>query len=287
MSAPTLEFLDLKQLCGYVAAASWMILVWEAVITMEDEVQFVWAISWTAYIKWLYFFGKYFALALQTAVFGIQVGYLGNRVIALLWCRVYRLLEMVASSLLMLCFDTVLLLRIYALYGWRTWSSAFGTFAVLIEIVTTIVSASWTIPTTIYDSSCAMIKVEKTILIYVVGTFVAQAILLWLAYRRRESALRARSSIACVTIRDGLVVFSLQGFLVATFIWTLNGSPITTLMIFWIPVVTSVATTRIVLNLQRTRDMESQQFTSNVWGMYGSADSFLLSDGPFNRRGPY
>lgn len=24
-------------------AASWMILVWEAVITMEDEVQFVWA----------------------------------------------------------------------------------------------------------------------------------------------------------------------------------------------------------------------------------------------------
>lgn len=51
-----------------------------------------------------------------SAVFGIQVGYLGNRVIALLWCRVYRLLEMVASSLLMLCFDTVLLLRSASLF---------------------------------------------------------------------------------------------------------------------------------------------------------------------------
>jgi hypothetical protein len=53
-----------------------------------------------------------------------------------------------------------------------------------------------------------MIEVAKTILVFVIGTFVAQAILLWLAYRRRESARRARSSIACVTIRDGLLVFS-------------------------------------------------------------------------------
>ena len=52
-----------------------------------------------------------------------------------------------------------------------------------------------------------MIDVPKTILYFVVGTFISQAILVWLAYHRREHAVRARSSIACVTIRDGLLVF--------------------------------------------------------------------------------
>ena len=96
---------------------------------------------------------------------------------------------------------------VYALYGKHTFSSNFGTFAVLIEFVTTIVSVASAIPTALYDSSCVMIQVPKTILVFVVGTFTSQAILLWLAYRKRECAVRARSSIACVTIRDGLFAF--------------------------------------------------------------------------------
>ena len=59
-----------------------------------------------------------------------------------------------------------------------------------------------------YDAKCAMIQVPKTIFVFVVGTFVSQSILLWLAYRKRERAVRARSTIACVTIRDGLLVFA-------------------------------------------------------------------------------
>ncbi|KAF8553022.1 hypothetical protein OG21DRAFT_1498001 [Imleria badia] len=286
MSAVTLQSLELQQLCGYIAAATWVIIVWEGFIGFDDEVKFIWPMAWSAHIKWLYLFGKYGALALQTAVFGIQVGYLANHAIPLHYCRVYRLAEMAASTLLMLCFDAVLLLRIYALYGLRSWSSTLATSGVVIEFVTTVVSAGWTIPTTLYDSSCAMIEVAKTILVFVIGTFVAQAILLWLAYRRRESARRARSSIACVTIRDGLLVFSgIAVFLVMIFVFTIHNSPVTTLMIFWIPMVTSVATSRIILNLQRARDAQTiQQFTTEIWGLHGSADSFLLSDGPFQRR---
>ena len=52
-----------------------------------------------------------------------------------------------------------------------------------------------------------MVQVPKAIFVFVVGTSTSQAILLWLAYRKRERGARAWSSIACVTIRDGLVVF--------------------------------------------------------------------------------
>lgn len=119
----------------------------------------------------------------------------------------------------------------------------------------TVAAAIRTIPTTLYDAGCVMIQVEKTILVFVVGTFVSQAILLWLAYRRRERAVRTRSSVACVTIRDGLLVFLIfsgkraisyklfgpklshraQAFLVIIFIWTLHNSPVTTLMILYVP----------------------------------------------------
>jgi hypothetical protein len=64
-------------------AASWAITVWEGLVTFDDEVDFIWTCvrhilpsetTWnmtpsmprTAHIKWLYFFGKYFALGLQT-----------------------------------------------------------------------------------------------------------------------------------------------------------------------------------------------------------------------------
>ncbi|KAG6381850.1 hypothetical protein JVT61DRAFT_463 [Boletus reticuloceps] len=199
--------LDLWQLGGYNAAASWLIMVWEGIITLGDEVEYIWPMPNTAYLKWLYFFGKYFGLTFQTAMFGVQVGYLAKHPISLHACQTFRLIEMIASTMLMLCFDAVLLLRIYALYGFYTRSSAIGTFGVFIEFVSTIVAAVLTIPETLYDSRCTMVRVSKMILIFVVGTFISQAILLWLAYRRREHAVRARSTIACVTIRDGMLVF--------------------------------------------------------------------------------
>jgi len=236
-----------------------------------------------AYIKWIYFCGKYFALVFQTAVFGIEL-YITNRGTSLHYCRVFRFIEMVASTVLMVCFDVVLLLRIYALYGWRTRSSTIATGGVVVEVISSIGSAILTIPASLFDSRCVLVQVSKTILLFVIGTLISQTILLWLAFRRREHAVRARSSIACVTIRDGSVVFVCMAvFLVIVLIWTLHNSPVTTLMIFWIPIVTSVATCRIILNLQRARYNEPTQLSTDICGLSGSADSFLLSDGPFRR----
>jgi len=282
MSAPPTQPSELWQLCGYIAGEQTVVCRIYPHSTMKS-ILFGRAFVVFAHIKWLYFFGKYFALGLQTAVFAIQVGYLSDHMIPLQYCRVYRLAEMAASTLLMLCFDVVLLLRIYALYGRRTFSSKLGTFAVLIEFVTTIASSVSAIPTALYDSSCAMTQVPKTTLVFVVGTFTSQAILLWLVYRKRERAVRARSTIVCVTIRDGLFAFlCIAVLLVCIFIWTLCDSPVTTLMIFWNPVVTSVATTRLILNLQRAQSVQpTLDFTTQIWGLYGSADSFLLSNGPF------
>ncbi|KAF8435469.1 hypothetical protein L210DRAFT_856955 [Boletus edulis BED1] len=301
MDAPTTlsQPFELWQLCGYVAskqccpclshvhpltflsAASWVIMVWEGIISLGHEIKFIWPMPWTAYIKWIYFCGKYFALF--SAVFAVEL-YISNRGTSLHYCRLFRFIEMVASTVLMVCFDIVLLLRIYALYGWRSSSSTIATGGVVIEVILSITSVILTIPKSMFDSRCVLVQVSKTILLFVIGTLISQTILLWLAFRRREHVVRARSSIACVTIRDGLVVFVCMAvFLVIVLIWTLHNSPITTLMIFWIPIVTSVATCRIILNLQRARYNEITQLSTDVCGLSGSADSFLLSDGPFRR----
>lgn len=105
MVAATLQSKQLAQISGYSTgeqhscpclshiptinvflAASWLVNVWEWFIRLDDEVIFIWpyvvvffyakpcgtrfllhaSMAHTAYIKWLYFFGKYFGLAVQT-----------------------------------------------------------------------------------------------------------------------------------------------------------------------------------------------------------------------------
>lgn len=77
--------------CAYTSsfvflASSWVIMVWDGLVTLDDEVQYVWryvvvslqtkpcgtrlvlftSMPRTAHIKWLYFLVKYLGLALQT-----------------------------------------------------------------------------------------------------------------------------------------------------------------------------------------------------------------------------
>lgn len=96
---------------------------------------------------------------------------------------------------------------VYALYGRHAWSCAFASCAVLVELLTTVAAMVSTIPTTTYDSACIMTQIPKSIIVFVAGTFASQTVLLWLAYRKRERFARPRASIACVTIRDGMLVF--------------------------------------------------------------------------------
>lgn len=154
----------------------------------------------------------------------IQVN-LGNQPKSLQFCRVYRAFEMGVISLLMLCFDILLVLRsayksifrmpfflmaqsVYALYGRRTWSCVLAVCAVLIECATTIASVASTIPVAEYDAVCALHPVPKSILSYVIGMFISQTILLLLTYRKRQHVIRERPSIACITIRDGMLAFA-------------------------------------------------------------------------------
>ena len=141
------------------------------------------------------------------------------------FCRLYRAFEMTTITFLMFCFDIVLILRsaylpdfymlpllmmrllVIALYGRRTWSCVFAICAVLIECMATITSVALTIPVAMYDAACVMVPVPKSILAYIVGVFTAQATLLWLASRKRQHVVRERPSIACITIRDGMLAF--------------------------------------------------------------------------------
>ncbi|KAG8221179.1 hypothetical protein J3R82DRAFT_2741 [Butyriboletus roseoflavus] len=192
---------------GIMPAASLIAMVWEWFISLDHEVTFIWPMANTAYVKWLYIFAKYFALVVQTGVASVQLFYFTIHSMSTENCRIYRALEMTAVTFLMLCFDVVLLLRIYALYGRHAWSCVFATLAVLIELLTTIASMIAAIPTMTYDSACIMVGIPKSIIVFVAGTFASQTVLLWLAYRKRDRVVRPRASIACVTIRDGLLVF--------------------------------------------------------------------------------
>ncbi|KAF8835826.1 hypothetical protein BDN67DRAFT_388278 [Paxillus ammoniavirescens] len=201
----------LLQLTQHSAIAALTVIIWEALITFGDEVTYVWSKPRWAHVKWLYLFGKYFGILSQIANFAFIVGFRENMPMPLAWCRGYHTTQVVCIALLMLAFDIVLLLRVYALYERNIFVIALGAFTVLVESMLTVACAVVAIPASDYDFACLVLDIlPEGIVFFMVGTCLSQTILLGLAYRKKNVARghQERPSVACITIRDGACAFA-------------------------------------------------------------------------------
>ncbi|KIK95497.1 hypothetical protein PAXRUDRAFT_379230 [Paxillus rubicundulus Ve08.2h10] len=139
------------------------------------------------------------------------MGFRENMPISLAWCYGYHAIQVACIASLMLAFDTVLLLRVYALYARNIFVLALGTFTVLVEFTMTVTCAAVAIPASQYDFACLVLNIlPESIISFMVGTFISQTILLGLAHRKRNVARgrQGRPSVARITIRDGACAFA-------------------------------------------------------------------------------
>ncbi|KAH7891018.1 hypothetical protein F5I97DRAFT_1826991 [Phlebopus sp. FC_14] len=213
----------LLQITEYSATAASIVIVWEACLTLGDEVTYIWPKPRNAHVKWLYLYGKYFAILTQIGNIAFLFGLAEHLPVPIGWCRAYHSFQVATLELLMLAFDAVLLLRIYALYARKLTAVSLGATVVIVEFITTITSAGVAIPATPYDPACLIFNMPTSIIVFMVGFGVSQTILLILAYRKKAVVTRAdrqRTSIAWITIRDGMLAFAgISGLLVMLLIY--------------------------------------------------------------------
>ncbi|ESK97107.1 hypothetical protein Moror_6328 [Moniliophthora roreri MCA 2997] len=47
------------------AGAALVFLVWDILITLDEEIEYIWSKPWTSWIKWSFLFARYFSLFTQ------------------------------------------------------------------------------------------------------------------------------------------------------------------------------------------------------------------------------
>ncbi|KIJ65360.1 hypothetical protein HYDPIDRAFT_110403 [Hydnomerulius pinastri MD-312] len=270
----------LLQITEYSTIASVAVIVWEVLITFGDEVKYIWSKPRGARVKWLYLFGKYFGIVSQIFNVALLLGLAEKIPVPIGWCRGYHSFQVAILELLLLAFDIVLLLRVYALYARNTLAMGLGASAILIEFITTVVAAALAIPATPYDPACLVFDTPTGIFIFMIGTAVSQTILLALAYRKKRNVVRVdhqRTSVAWVTIRDGILAFAaIISLLLMLLIYLVADADMANLTVYWFPVVLSVSTCRLIMNMQRAAHGEcTHNFTTEVWGLDADPDSLL------------
>ncbi|KZS87431.1 hypothetical protein SISNIDRAFT_491098 [Sistotremastrum niveocremeum HHB9708] len=105
---------DAYALYGFVSALTW--LVWDIVITLEDEIRYIWRSSWSP-CKFCHFYARYFGLLLLISMGSPWVGWTIGTPPSTAYCRVMGIYQSAIGGVVMIGTQTILVVRVYALYG--------------------------------------------------------------------------------------------------------------------------------------------------------------------------
>jgi len=141
------------------------LLVYELIITFDQECELIWRKPNKSFIKWLFLFIRYFALASQI---GLQVMF--DRVplhvaVPLRHCRVVFLWPMVACQCMLTSVEMVLIHRVQALYPNRPIYLVLGCF-MLAEMVVLGFNIIVELPNLKFSVLCVTRAPPTTIIIY-------------------------------------------------------------------------------------------------------------------------
>ncbi|KDR80974.1 hypothetical protein GALMADRAFT_241553 [Galerina marginata CBS 339.88] len=103
------------QLVSYHEVGALVFLMWDIMITFADEVQYIWPQNRRSPTKWVFLFTRYFGLLAQARLVSINLS-LGMGTYSLDVCRMIYTSQVVFGGMLMACIQSVLMLRVYALY---------------------------------------------------------------------------------------------------------------------------------------------------------------------------
>ncbi|KAF9038505.1 hypothetical protein BJ165DRAFT_1531593 [Panaeolus papilionaceus] len=130
MDPETVLLISESQYVRYHGVAAFAFLVWDIIITWGDEIEYIWPQPINSPTKWVFLFTKYFAfvaqIRLMTINMGLQLGTFSLEV-----CRQFYVYQVVTGGILMACVQSLLMLRVYALYI-RDRRIAYGLVALLV-----------------------------------------------------------------------------------------------------------------------------------------------------------
>lgn len=253
-SASAIDYPSLAREVHYHLVSSFVLQLWDMVITSQSEIEHIWPTPWHSFSKWLYLFLRYLSLATQI-FHQFAVPYLNSGKAPKSSCFAWFVYTAIMAQFQITAVEIILAFRVYALFNRsRRIAIILGSLMSLEYIVLMIViSISFhRIPSIPY---CILSKPPSQIMYHAIAVVATQSTLLGLALIKNILARRAgwgRAPLVSLLIRDGTATY----FIICVIFFCIGSfcelrDERTVIMFFWLISIISSCGCRLIINMQR------------------------------------
>ncbi|KAJ7783255.1 hypothetical protein B0H16DRAFT_486287 [Mycena metata] len=246
-SDPQLDY-DLHK----TSIAALVFLVWENLITLDDEVAHIWSKPWNAWIKTVFLFLRYFPLAVQ----------LCNRIISEMVeqhehldfsaLRAWYISQVLVAHLAMTGVEIVMMARVYALFRNNPWIGHGFIFLWLAETLVVLLGLFLTLPDVHFEPALMITRAPHSFVYLAIAALLSQATILGLTLVRFLQGQWGGTSLGQLLIREGTIIYFI--FFVSTMaaaIYSARGLAFGMTEYAWYLSIISTVGCRLILNMQR------------------------------------
>ncbi|TFK21154.1 hypothetical protein FA15DRAFT_624407 [Coprinopsis marcescibilis] len=240
------------QAVTYSTVAALFFLIYDVAITFDDEVKYIWPISWGA-TKIDFFFIRYFPILFLISIqfYGTPRFTYSNHD-----CYIWNTYQALATILIIAAVDYILLLRVFALYPgnrrikYLTWSLYFA------ELITASVGLGLGVPHLRYDQFCGVFYAPTTFFIAAGVPIVFQVYLFVITTCKFIRAVKSgwgTIPILKIIMRDSTWAFTLLFLILVTeaFLYTMAKDAYIGILFGWLNAAFSFCGYRILININR------------------------------------
>lgn len=252
-----------------VNGAALFVQVWEWAITLDDEVEYIWSKPKSSWVKWVFLFLRYFTFVTQFVNRSVDMAVLYDFPLRPSAIKVYYIVGVIVAQLAMAGVESVMMVRVYALYGRSKYVKFSFIFLLFAGFATMIVGLVLNIPEDNFKPTSIMVSAPASFAYFGVAALVSQVAILAL------SAMRWRPGSSAPVMRmfmfDGMLAFiSISIVSTVLTICTLLRLSSTATSYAWLLCLVSSAGCRLILNIQRqseprypsARTSSTPQFTT-------------------------
>ncbi|KDQ52720.1 hypothetical protein JAAARDRAFT_210403 [Jaapia argillacea MUCL 33604] len=255
-------------------------LVWDILLTFDEEVAYIWPQPQWSPSKWLFLFTRYFSLACQIVLYLRSLGVFGTSHHSHHSCLWWLVFQSISLQALMTAIELILSIRVYALYAGSRHIRMFIVALFTFEFIMVIPCLSISLSRTRFAAGCTPIATKSSMVflaILAMTSLINQLVLFVLALYKSVKAIRmtqGKSRVATIVARDSLWVFFLITLILVLegMLYQFLGPVMQTWMFTWVMSIFTFSSCRLVLNICRlgaARESSDDEvvLTSNLEGI--------------------
>ncbi|KAF8200642.1 hypothetical protein BJ912DRAFT_573630 [Pholiota molesta] len=158
------------------SVAALAFLVWDILITTDDEVKYIWPRGWT-YTKYVYFIVRYLPMVVQISILFIGSELTPHFHFTLHDCFVWQVYQGVSAAAIVIIVDTILILRVHALYHGHRVIRRIMAVCFALEITGMAIGLGLAVSGITTDDLCLVVGVPPTLIIYGASSIIFQFLL--------------------------------------------------------------------------------------------------------------